>query len=77
VPLTLTLERRLPMAEGDEERAERDERDEWWEKQKWKEEDERSERLHTDIEALLKKIENRHNGEDEDDDDGLGVRVPV
>ena len=63
------------MAEGDEERAERDE---WREqqRQKWKEADERSEHLHADIEALLKKIEDRHKGED-DDNDGVGVRVPV
>jgi len=63
------------MTEGDEGRAERDEQ---WEQreQKWKEADERSERLHADIEALLKKIEGGHKGEDEDDD-GIGVRVPV
>lgn len=59
------------MTEGDEERAGRDERDKWWEEQ-----EERSERLHADIEVLLKKIEGRHKGEDEDDD-GVGVRVPV
>jgi hypothetical protein len=67
------------MTDGDEERAERDERDEWREEQqkrKWKEEDERSERLHADIEALLKKVQDRHKGEDEDDD-GIGVCVPV
>jgi hypothetical protein len=63
------------MTEGDEERAKRDG---WWEqqKQKWKEEDERSERLYDDIQALLKKVQARHKGEDEDDD-GVGVRVPV
>jgi len=76
--LTLTLERRLRVAEGDEGRVERDERDEWWEqqKQKWKEEDERDASLYEDIETLLKKLEDGHKGEDEDDD-GLGVGVRV
>ena len=65
------------MSEGDEERAQRDEREEWeQQKQKWKEEDERSERLYEDIQALLRKVQARHKGEDEDDD-CVGVRVPV
>jgi TATA-binding protein-associated factor Taf7 len=64
------------VAEGDEDKSKRDEHEEWEkEKQKWKEEDERSARLHADIEALLKKVQDRHKGED--DDDGVGVRVPV
>ena len=66
------------MAEGDEEKPKRDEHEEWWEKekQKWKEEDERSVRLYEDIQALLKKVQDRHKGED-DDDDGVGVGVRV
>jgi hypothetical protein len=60
------------MSEGDEERAKRDE---WWEQQKRKWEEERSLRLHEDIQALLKKVQDRHKRED--DDDGVGVRVPV
>ena len=66
------------MDEGDEERAKREERDREWEqqKQKWKEEDERSARLYADIQALLKKVQDRHKGND-DDDEGIGVRVPV
>ena len=65
------------MAEGDEERAKRDEREEWeQQKQKWKEEDERDAQLLADIQALLKKVQARHKGEDEDDD-CVGVRVPV
>jgi len=65
------------MAEGDEERAEWGEREEWeWEQQKWKEEDERSAKLYADIQALLKKVQDRHRGKDEDDD-GAGVAVLV
>jgi hypothetical protein len=65
------------MAERDEETSKRDEHEEWeQEKRKRKEEDEQSARLHADIEALLEKIEGRHKGED-DDDEGVGVRVPV
>jgi hypothetical protein len=55
----------------------RDEDDEWWEqwRRKREEDDERDEQLHEDIKALLKKVQDRHKGED--DDDGIGVRVPV
>jgi hypothetical protein len=77
VPFTSTVRGGFMMAEGDEDKSKRDEHEEWEkEKQKWKEEDERSARLHADIEALLEKIEGRHKGKD-DDDDGVGVRVPV
>jgi hypothetical protein len=67
------------MAVGDEGRAERDGRDEWWEQwerqqQEWMQE--RSGQLQADIAALPKKVEAGHEGEDEDDD-GMGVRVPV
>jgi hypothetical protein len=63
------------MAEGGEEKSKRDEQ---WEKekQKWKEVDARDAQLLSDIRALLKKVQDRHKGKDEDDD-GIGVRVPV
>ena len=63
------------MAEEDEERAKRDEQCEA-QKRKWEEDDERSARLLADIHALLKKVQARHKGND-DDDEGAGVGVLV
>jgi len=57
------------MAEGDEERSKRNEREERWEKQeqKWKEDDERSARLLADIQALLKRVQERVRRREESD----------
>jgi hypothetical protein len=43
---------------------------------KWREEDERFARTEEAIQALLKKVQGRHKGE-EDDDDGVGVGVLI
>ena len=65
------------MAEGDKESSKRNEQEGQWEKenQRWKEEDEKSERLFADIQALLKKVQDRRRRKDGDDDDCAGVAV--
>jgi hypothetical protein len=56
------------MAEGDEERSRRDERERWEkQKQKWKEDDERWERLSVDVQSLLKKVQDRQRRREEGD----------
>jgi hypothetical protein len=63
------------MAEEDEESSKRDEREAQWEKerQRWKEEDERDKRLLADIQALLRKVQDRQKRKEEGDDDYAGV----
>jgi hypothetical protein len=51
------------MAEGDEERSKREKQE-----QKWKEADERSVRLSEDIQALLKKVQDRVKRKEEGDE---------
>jgi TATA-binding protein-associated factor Taf7 len=57
------------MAEGDEEKSQGDEQKEQREKekQKWKEEDERSAQLLADIQALLKRVQERRKRQESGD----------